>query len=401
MVHAIHQRGATVFPRALRAGAMMPFRSRAKVSSAGRRAGLCIAGRLLFCLCLAHAIGTAQTAGSFSSQALAPAYRADRILIQPKVGTNFAAIANFHAALKSEVLQTFEGIGRLQVLRVPEGETVQSLIARYQQSGLVEFAEPDCTGRVFATPDDPKYLDGTLWGLNNTGQNGGTADADIDAPEAWEVLTSASNIVVAVLDTGVRYTHEDLAANMWVDPNGGGHGLNALTGTNDPSDDNGHGTLMAGVLGAIGNNGKGAAGVAWRVQMVACKCLDRSGNGSDSDVITCIDFARTNRARIISASLDSSGFSQALSNAIYSAHTAGIIFVASCGNGPPAHDVDVTPRYPACYDLDNIVSVAYTTRNDTLGFLSNYGATNVDLAAPGDQIYSTYAASDTSYYPSF
>src|SRR5438094_3131401 len=211
MVHDLHQRGPAVFPRALRTRAMMPYRSRAKVSPAKRRAGLSIAGRLLFCLCLAHAISTAQTAGSFSSQALAPAYRADRILIQPKVGTNFAAIADFHEALKSEVLQTFEGIGRLQVLRVPEGETVQSLIARYQQSGLVEFAEPDYTGRVFATPDDPKYLDGTLWGLNNTGQNGGTADADIDAPEAWDVLTSASNIVVAVLDTGVRYTHEDLA----------------------------------------------------------------------------------------------------------------------------------------------------------------------------------------------
>ena len=171
---------------------MMPFRSRAKVCSAGRRAGLFVAGRLLFCLWLAQEIGAAQTAGSFSSQVLAPAYRADRILIQPKAGASLAALAFFHSALKSEVLQTFEGIGGLQVLRVPEGESVQSLIARYQQSNLVEFAEPDYTGRVFATPDDPKYLDGTLWGLNNAGQKGGTADADIDAPEAWDVLTSTA-----------------------------------------------------------------------------------------------------------------------------------------------------------------------------------------------------------------
>src|SRR5438034_5690992 len=262
MVHAIHQRGATVFPRALRAGAMMPFRSRAKVCSAGRRAGLFVAGRLLFCLWLAQEIGAAQTAGSFSSQVLAPAYRADRILIQPKAGASLAALAFFHSALKSEVLQTFEGIGGLQVLRVPEGESVQSLIARYQQSNLVEFAEPDYTGRVFATPDDPRYLDGTLWGLNNVGQNGGTMDADIDAPEGWDVLNSASNIVVAVIDTGVRYTHEDLAANIWVNPMDGGAGWNALTGTNKPLDDGSgfsisHGTLVAGVLGAVGNNGKG------------------------------------------------------------------------------------------------------------------------------------------------
>src|SRR5437667_14080 len=300
MVHAIHQRGPTVFPRALRAGAMMPFRSRAKMCSAGRCAGLFVAGRLLFCLWLAQVISAAQTAGSFSSQVLAPAYRADRILIQPKAAASLAALAFFHSALKSEVLQTFEGIGGLQVLRVPEGESVQSLIARYQQSNLVEFAEPDYTGRVFATPDDPKYLDGTLWGLNNAGQKGGTADADIDAPEAWDVLTSASNIVVAVLDTGVRYTHEDLAANMWVNPTDGSHGTNAIAGSNDPSDDSGH--------------------------------------------------------------------------------------------------IDVTPTYPASYDFDNVISVTYTTRNDALGTNSNYGATSVDLAAPGEQIYSTFGATDSFYF---
>src|SRR5207249_4795409 len=139
------------------------------------------------------------------------------------------------------------------------------------------------------TPNDPKYLDGTLWGLNNIGQNGGKLDADIDAPEAWDVLTSASNIVVAVLDTGVRYTHEDLAANMWVNPSDGGHGFNALTGTNDPTDGSGHGTSVAGVLGAVGNNGKGVTGVAWRVQIMACKCFNNFGSGNVSDVITCFD----------------------------------------------------------------------------------------------------------------
>jgi subtilisin family serine protease len=105
------------------------------------------------------------------------------------------------------------------------------------------------------------------------------------------VLTSASNIVVAVLDTGVRYTHEDLAANMWVNPNDGSHGWNVLAGTSDPSDDNGHGTMVAGVLGAVGNNGKGVTGVAWRVQIMACKCFNNFGIGSISSVITGMDYA--------------------------------------------------------------------------------------------------------------
>src|SRR6185312_1271164 len=139
--------------------------------------------------------------------------------------------------------------------------------------------------------------------------------------------------VVAVLDTGIRYTHSDLASNMWVNPIDGGHGFNAFTGTNDPSDDNGHGTEMAGILGAVGNNGIGIVGVTWRVQMMACKCLDSSANGSDATVIACIDYARTNGAQIINASFDSPGNSIAVSNAIVAARDAGIIFVASAGNG--------------------------------------------------------------------
>jgi subtilisin family serine protease len=308
-------------------------------------------------------------------------------------------MTKFHAERQAKVLKNFPRLGGVQVLRVPKNESVASLITKYQASGLVEFAEPDYLVHADAAPNDPKYLDGTLWGLNNTGQNGGTPDADIDAPEAWDVLNSASNIVVAVLDTGIRYTHEDLASNMWVNPIDGGHGFNAFTGTNDVADDNGHGTQIAGVLGAVGNNGKGVVGVAWRVQLMACKCLDSSANGSDSTVIACIDYARTNGAQIINASLDSPGSSIAVSNAIVAARDAGIIFVASAGNGTPGTDDDISPKYPACYDIDNIVSVAYTTRTDGLGFLSNYGATNVDLAAPGDQIYSTYPASDVSYYP--
>lgn len=335
-----------------------------------------------------------------ATQAVVPTadYRADQILVQPKAGAA-AALQQFHTTRGAMVAGSFPDLAGLQVVRLPVGETVAGFIAKCEQSGLVEFAEPDYLLHAALTPNDPKYLDGTLWGLHNTGQAGGTLDADIDAPEGWDVRSSASNIVVAVLDTGIRLTHEDLATNIWTSPYDGWHGLNAFTGTNNVDDDNGHGTLMAGVTGAAGNNGKGVTGVAWRVQLMAGKCLDAGGNGSDSTLIACIDYARTNGAHIINASLDGPGFSLAVSNAIFATRTAGITFVSSAGNN--SANIDPAPRYPSCYGIDNIVSVAYTTRTDALGFLSNYGATNVDLAAPGDQIYSTYRNSDASYYPPF
>lgn len=293
-----------------------------------------------------------------------------------------------------EVRQRFSGLRDLQVVGVPNGESVASLINKFRDSGLVEYAEPDFIRHLDLASNDPHYTNGTAWALNNLGQGGGVVDADIDAPEAWDVLSSASNIVVAIIDTGIRNTHEDLAANVWVKP-GGGYGWNALTGTSTPLDDEGHGSMMAGVLGAVGNNGKGGAGVAWRVQLMACKSFDAGKNGSDVDIIESIEFARTNGARIINMSLSSTFFSLSLSNALRAARDSGIIVVASAGN--EAANVDVAPRYPACYDLDNIISVAATTRADALWSSSNYGATNVDLAAPGHQITSTFTFTDSFY----
>src|ERR1051325_767568 len=356
---------------------------------------LCGMGRVFLWLCFAGGLDVAQSASPAPSLVGDAKYRDDRILIQPKSGVTSAALAAFHSTLRAKVLGTFDGMGRLQIVAVPTGQTAKGLVGKYQRSGLIAFAEPDYFGHTFVTtPNDPRYLDGTLWALNNTGQSGGTPDADIDAPEAWDALTSAANIVVAVVDTGVRSTHEDLAANMWVNPTDGGHGFNALTGTNDPTDGSGHGTMVAGVLGAVGNNGKGVTGVAWKVQIMACKAFNNFGSGNVSDAITCLDYARTNGARIINASF---GFpdSLALSNAIAAARDAGILVVAACGNS--STNVDLSPTYPACYHLDNVVSVAYTTRNDVLAAPSNYGPTNVHLAAPGDMIYSTFAATDNFY----
>jgi subtilisin family serine protease len=349
----------------------------------------------LFCLTLVRFEAPAQNTSADSFSVTTPKYRDDRILILPKPGVRPAELARFHAEHQVEVRGTFAGIGGLQVLMVPPGNSVPNLIENYIQSGLVEFAEPDHARQLAVEPNDPRYTDGTLWGLNNTGQNGGLGDADIDAPEGWDVLNSASNIVVAVIDTGIRRTHEDLTTNIWINSVDGGYGWNALTGTNNPADDEGHGSLVSGVLGAAGNNGKGVVGVAWRVQIMACKSFDAMRNGFDSDIIEGMEFARTNGARIINASLSGTAFSASLSNAVYAARATGIILVASAGN--EAADVDGSPRYPACYDLDNIISVAATTRTDALWPSSNYGATNVDLAAPGHQITSTFAFSDAQY----
>jgi subtilisin family serine protease len=219
-------------------------------ASAGRQGRACSGIHTLLFLCF--------PIFAFVGVASVP-YREDRVLLQPKSGVRVEAMEAFHSAHASKVLHRFTNFGGLQLVAIPPGETVPSAIARYRQSGLVEFAEPDYEVQTASTvPNDPKYLDGTLWGLKT-----------IHAPEGWDVQTSASNIVVAVVDTGVRYTHQDLAANMWVSPIDASHGTNVLAGTTDPSDDNGHGTLVAGVLGAVGNNGIGVVGVAWHLQLMA------------------------------------------------------------------------------------------------------------------------------------
>ncbi len=334
-------------------------------------------------------------------------YRADQILIQPKKGVSPAALAKFHATQKVAVTKKFEALGNSQVLRVPPGETALDLVDKYQQSGLVEFAEPDYIFHANAAPNDPLYTDGTEWWLNNTGQTGGIPGADIKAPQAWDVLHSASNIIVAVLDSGVRYTHEDLAANMWVNPLDGTHGFNALTSTNDPNDDGvaGHGTFCAGLIGAVGNNGVGMAGVAWKVQIMACKCLDSQENGSEASVVACMEFARTNGAEVLNCSFSTSPggpVTLLVSNEIVVLQNSGVIVVASCGNGlnttVPHFNVDNLKVWPACLPMDNIISVLYTTATNTFGTFSDFGHTTVDLGAPGDQMSSTFNNADNGYF---
>jgi subtilisin family serine protease len=334
----------------------------------------------------------------------AAAFREDRFFIQPSAASP-TALQDLHRKLGTTVLREFKSSGDLILLSVPSNHTVASLVAQYQASGLVRFAEPDYIVHAACGPNDPRFKDGSQWAFWNYGQTFGKADADIDAVEAWSRRTSATNVIVAVVDTGVRTSHEDLEANLWTNPVDGSFGTNAIAGTTEPWDDNGHGTQMAGIIGAVGNNGLGITGIAWRARIMACKFLDKFGNGAISDGIACIEFARTNGAKLINLSwgetnltVDGTNYALSLSNAIAQAQADNVVFVAAAGNhNSPSLDIDSELFFPASLPLDNLVAVANSTRADNLSQNSNYGATNVDLAAPGNGILSTGASSDTSY----
>jgi subtilisin family serine protease len=283
-------------------------------------------------------------------------------------------------------------------------------IEALRASGLFEYVEPDYIVHAFLAPNDQAFVDGTLWGLLNRGQNGGTSGADIGATNAWDITTGSTNVIVAVIDTGIRYTHQDLATQMWRNPGetaGNGrdddnngyvddvYGINAITGVGDPFDDNNHGTHVSGTIGAAANNGKPHVGVTWRVRLMGCKFLTAQGFGSTSDAITCIDYAVNKGAKILNNSWGGGAFSQALFDAINNARTKGVLFVASAGNNSFNHDV--TPVYPASYKLDNIIAVAALDRKDRLADFSDYGQTTVHLGAPGVEIYSSTAGSDSDY----
>jgi subtilisin family serine protease len=287
--------------------------------------------------------------------------------------------------------------------QVPEGSHIIRLVKnRYQDWIQPVTVIADQTVYLHAkmamnNPDNLPFPDDLyfsyLYGLHNDGQfYGGTPDADIDAPEAWIQTTGSSDVVVAVVDTGVDYNHPDLAANIWSDPSTGYHGYDYVNRDTDPMDDNSHGTHCAGTIGAVGNNGIGVAGVNWNVKIMAVKFLGASGSGSTSNAIQAILYANSHGAHVISNSWGGGGYSQALKDAIDASPA-----VVVCAAGNSARDTDAYPHYPSSYNSTNIISVAATDKNDNLASFSNYGETSVDVAAPGVSIYSTIPESKGSY----
>ncbi len=317
----------------------------------------------------------------------------------------------------------------------------------------IAYAEPSYVLSIAATPNDPRYTNGDLWGMHNTGQNGGTDDADIDAPEAWDVQTGNLTQVVGVIDTGIDYTHPDLYKNVWInqgeipssvllnltdvdgdglytfwdlnDPlnagqvvdgnnNGyidGGDLLHNTTGwednsdadnngyiddlvgwdfannDNSPFDDNDHGTHVSGTIGGMANNNEGVVGVSWKVQMMGLKFLSGAGSGTTADAVEAVQYANAAGANLTSNSWGGGGFSQGLYDAIEAGLQQNMLFIAAAGNAGVNNDSAF--EYPASYDLDNIISVAATDRNDQYANFSSYGAVTVDLAAPGVDTWSS------------
>jgi len=339
-------------------------------------------------------------------------FHPSRILVKPRQGAVIPMAGKLLTG--SQVRSQYMHLGGMQVIQIPSDMTVHEAMNRMQQSGFYEYAEPDYLLRA-AGSNDPYYEEGTLWGLDNTGKRGGVSGMDISAASGWKIRSSAENVVVAVIDSGIRYTHSDLAANMWInskeiadnniDDDGNGYiddvyGINVINSSGNPMDDYGHGTTVAGIIGAVGNNSIGTCGVTWKVRLMALKFLDSRGEGTVSDAIRCISYAYENGAAIINASWGDTERSQALADAIEKTRQYGILFVTAAGNSEYSRggdDVESFPMYPGSFDMDNIVVVTAINRSGQLANYANYGAKTVDIAAPGWEIFSTSYAGDNQY----
>ncbi len=300
------------------------------------------------------------------------------------------------------------------VVKRPAFETTLSAVKTLAQNPLVDIAEPNYIYHASKLPDDPML--GQLWGLKNVGQADpkgqvGVAGVDIGMEQAWDIETGSDKTVVAIIDTGIDYTHPDLVDNLWtneaeangqagVDDDNNGviddiHGYNAITGTGNATDDQGHGSHCAGTIGARGNNGVGVVGVNWNVKFMAVKFLSASGSGSLEDAVKAIDYATRMGAKIMSNSWGGGGFSQALLDVIKKTNDSGALFIAAAGNDN--NNNDTKPSYPATYDVPNMISVAAIDNKGNRASFSSYGKKTVHLGAPGVNIMSSTGGKYASF----
>jgi subtilisin family serine protease len=361
-----------------------------------------------------HPVADAVAAPSHVLSAAPPAARTGsrprvvpgEYLVKFRIPTDAAYAAARIRAASLRLHASFRSVPGLHLVKAEPGASTGAARAALAADPSVEYVEPNYVVHADAVPDDPMFP--RQWALHNTGQTGGssTANPDIGAVAAWDITTGSSDVVVAVIDTGIDYTHVDLAANIFVNPgecakdgidhDGNGyvndcHGINAITGSGDPMDDYFHGTHVAGIIGAAGNNATGVSGVNWNVTLLPCKFLDSSGNGSDATAITCLDYVAAMKDRGVNIiatnnSWGGSNYSRALADAIVAQRQRGILFVTAAGND--STDNDQLPQYPCSYDLANVICVAATY--DSISFqFSNYGRGTVHLGAPGEAILST------------
>ncbi|MCE2907197.1 MAG: S8 family serine peptidase, partial [Anabaena sp. CoA2_C59] len=329
-----------------------------------------------------------------------PAYASNKLIVKFNDTINIAQaneIKNTLGVVKTDTIK----LTGAQIWTLSGKTSVETALATYKNSPTFEYIEPDYIVTTAATfPNDPGFPQ--LWGLHNTGQGGGTPDADIDAPEAWDIQTGNPNLVIGVIDTGVDYNHPDLVGNIWtnsgeiandgIDNDNNGYiddirGWDFAYNDNNPMDVQGHGTHVSGTIAGKGNNGVGVTGVAWNAKIMPLKFLNDQGSGTLSAAISAINYATAKGVKLTNNSWGGGGYSQALYDAINAAGQQGALFIAAAGNS--SQNTDINPAYPASYNLANIISVASTTNTDGLSSFSNYGLTSVDLGAPGSGIYST------------
>lgn len=332
-------------------------------------------------------------------------YTPDQLLVRFAPGAQRAVV--LQAAGGGTITLEYKLVPGLCVVTLPAGMTVAAALKAFNGQPGVLYAEPDYEGQFEAVPNDPRF--GEQYGMKNTGQTAGKPDADIDAPEAWNKQTGSTNIIVAVLDTGVDYNNPDLAANIWTNPgeipgngiddDGNGyvddvHGYNFVDNNGNPMDlqmkpglYNGHGTHCAGILGAVGNNGIGVAGVCWNVKIMAVKFGDTNGVNSVAKAAQSIQYATMMGARVISLSWHAgASYNQTLKDTIDAAGAANVALVCAAGN--EGTNIDQRILYPSNFDSPNIISVVATTHNDKRATFSNYGLLASDIGAPGENILS-------------
>ena len=326
------------------------------------------------------------------------------VKFKDEIAMDAVSLASVSKGLHSQAGAVFEkqfkGLKGLQQVKVSNAVSLRQALQSYLESPLVEYAEPNYIYHASVIPNDPSF--GRLWGLHNTGQTGGTVDADIDAPAAWNLMTGANSVVIAVIDTGVDYNHADLNSNIWsnpgetncsdrIDNDGNGYvddcrGWDFANNDNNPMDDNDHGTHVSGTIAAEGNNGTGVTGINWKAKIMPLKFLDARGSGTLADAVEAILYANANGAHVISNSWGGRAGSDALRDAINASPA-----VVVCAAGNDGTNNDVTPNYPSNYTSANIIAVAATNDTDSLASFSNYGVVSVDVGAPGVNIYSTIA----------
>lgn len=331
------------------------------------------------------------------------------LLVKYKNGVDSAFARNANAQTGAKVLENFSEL-KWQRVELPENTDLGEAIKRYQNSNGVESVQPNFYYHLLNTPNDLQFSAGGMYGLSK-----------ISAPAAWDLTTGSSSVVVADIDTGMRYTHEDLAANAWINPgeiagngiddDGNGfiddvHGWDFFYNDNDPFDDaGGHGTHTAGTIGAVGNNLKGVVGVNWNVKIMPIKIYSPNGGDSTSAMlVNAYNYISMMKNRGVNIRVtnnsygdcgEACGYDQATKDALDAMGSAGILNVFAAGNN--SQNNDTTPFYPANYTSPSVLAVAASDQNDNKAGFSNYGATSVDVAAPGVGVLSTFANSDASY----